>query len=578
MNNSKQTAKAQRRQENPWRLGVLAVNVFLVACTRGPQNPADLIITNAKVFTADSAGTTAEAVAITGNTITLVGNRADVEALKGDSTRVIDAAGATVSPGMNDAHVHFLSGSVALDQVDLLSAEKYEQVQEKIRAFAAAHPDRAWVRGFGWLYGAFPGGMPNRYQLDSLVPDRPAVMECYDFHTRWVNSKALELAGITRHTPDPPGGVIVRDPKTGEPTGALKETATALVDKVIPQLTPEEKLEAIRLGFAEAHRFGVTSVTDASTKPEELALFTQLDKAGQLGVRMYIAMELDSSFREPDAIRLDSVRAAHPDTPMLRMGAIKLYADGVIESHTAWMLAPYANKATRGLPNHSLESMRRVVGLMDQRGWQILVHAIGDAGIRMTLDAFAAAESTNAAPARGRRDRIEHIEAVSAADIARFGKLGVIASMQPFHANPNDNILNIWAANIGPERAGRAWAWKSIADGGAHLAFGTDWPIVSIDPRPGMHVALTRQTPAGKPPEGFVPSQRLPLETVLGTYTAGNAWAEFDDQRKGQLKAGMLADVVIWSADLFARPVEQVKDASVRMTILDGKIVYEATK
>lgn len=568
------TATTRRRNGFPSRRCAVAV-FFLLGCYK-PANPADLIITNARVFTADTAGTVAEAVAITGNLITLVGKRAEVEALKGDKTRVIDAAGATVSPGMNDAHVHFLQGSLALDQVDLLDAEQYPQVQEKIRAFAAAHPDRPWVRGFGWLYGAFPGGMPNRYQLDSLVSDRPAVMECYDFHTRWVNSKALELAGITRQTPDPPGGVIVRDPKTGEPTGALKETATALVDKVIPQLTTEEKLAAIRLGFAEAHRFGVTSVTDASTKPEELALFTQLDQAGQLGVRMYIAMEVDSSFWEADAIRLDSARQAHPDTPMLRMGAVKLYADGVIEAHTAWMLAPYANKATRGLPNHSPASMRRVVTMMDQRGWQILVHAIGDAGIRMTLDAFAAAESTNTAPARGRRDRIEHIEAVSAEDIARFGKLGVIASMQPFHANPNDNILNIWAANIGPERAGRAWAWKSIADGGAHLAFGTDWPIVSIDPRPGMHVALTRQTPAGKPPEGFVPGQRLPLETVLGSYTAGNAWAEFDDQRKGQLKAGMLADVVVWSADLFARPVEQVKDASVRMTILDGRVVYES--
>lgn len=570
------TAKTRRRKGFSSRLCVSAVCFW--GCSQQPANPADLVITNARLFTADSTNPTAEALAIRGNQIVLVGKRAEVEALKGDSTRVIDAAGATVTPGMNDAHVHFLQGSLALDEVDLLDAEQYGQVQQKIRKFAAAHPDRAWVRGHGWLYGAFPGGMPTRQQLDSLVPDRPAVMECYDFHTRWVNSKALELAGITKHTPDPPNGTIVRDPKTGEPTGALKEGAASLVDKVLPKPSLAEKLEALRLGFAEAHRYGITSVTDASTFRDELPLYDSLNRAGQLGVRMYIAMQIDSGFTEQDADRLDSLRQAHPDTPMLRMGAVKLYADGVIEAHTAWMLENYANKATRGRPDHTPASMNRIVAMMDRRGWQILIHAIGDAGIRMSLDAFAKADSANPAPARGRRDRIEHIEAVSAADIPRFGQLGVIASMQPFHANPNDNIFSVWAANIGPERASRAWAWKSILDDGAHLAVGTDWPVVGIDPRPGMHVALTRTTPAGKPVGGFVPTQRLPLETVLKTWTSGNAWAEYDEGRKGVLKAGMLADVVVWSTDLFAQPVDKVKDASVQVTILDGRVVYEVGK
>jgi predicted amidohydrolase YtcJ len=577
LKNKKHTATTPRRDVLPWRRCAVAV-FLLVGCTRAPSNPADILIVNAKAFTADSAATIAEAVAITGNRITRIGTRAEVEALKGDSTRVIDAHGATVTPGMNDAHVHFLQGSLALDEVDLLDAEQYGQVQQKIRAFAAAHHDRAWVRGHGWLYGAFPGGMPNRQQLDSLVPDRPAVMECYDFHTRWVNSKALELAGITRHTPDPPNGTIVRDPETGEPTGALKEAAASLIDKVLPKPTAAEKLQALRLGFAEAQRYGITSVTDASTFLDELGLFDSLNRAGQLGVRMYIALQVDSGFTEKDADRFDSLRTAHGDTPMLRMGAVKLYADGVIEAHTAWMLENYANKASRGRPDHTPASLNRIVAMMDRRGWQILIHAIGDAGIRMSLDALARADSANPAHARGRRNRIEHIEAVSAADIPRFGRLGVIASMQPFHANPNDNIFSVWAANIGPERASRAWNWKSILDGGARLAFGTDWPVVGIDPRPGMHVALTRQTPAGKPENGFVPSQRLPLRTVLQTFTAGNAWAEFDDQRKGVLKPGMLADLAVWSTDLFALPVDKVKDARVELTILDGKVVYEGKK
>jgi predicted amidohydrolase YtcJ len=561
------------------RRRLAAVGLLLgCGCSRGPTHPADLIIVNGRVFTADSNGAMAEALAIRGNQVAVVGSRAEVDATRGAKTRVIDAAGATVTPGMNDAHVHFLQGSLALAEVDLLEAEQYEEVQQKIREFAAAHRERGWVRGHGWLYGAFPGGLPTRQQLDSLVPDRPAVMECYDFHTRWVNSKALELAGITRHTPDPPNGTIVRDPRTGEPTGALKEAAAALIDKVLPKPTLEEKLAALRIGFAEAHRFGITSVTDASTSLDEFGQYDSLDRAGQLGVRMYIALQVDSGFTEKNADGLDSLRRAHPDTPMLRLGAVKLYADGVIEAHTAWMLENYANLPSRGRPDHTPASMNRIVAMMDRRGWQILIHAIGDAGIRMSLDALAAADSANPAPAGGRRHRIEHIEAVSAADIPRFGQLGVIASMQPFHASPNDNIFNVWAANIGPERASRGWAWKSIMDSGAHLAFGTDWPVVGIDPRPGMHVALTRQTPMGKPAQGFVPSQRLPVATVLKTYTAGNAWAEFDDQRKGVLRAGMLADVAVWSTDLLALPVDKVKDASVRMTILDGRVVFEATK
>jgi hypothetical protein len=219
--------------------------------------------------------------------------------------------------------------------------------------------------------------------------------------------------------------------------------------------------------------------------------------------------------------------------------------------------------------------MARIVKLMDARGWQIEIHAIGDAGIRMALDAFEQAAAQNPAPARGRRHRLEHIEDVSAADIPRFGSLGVIASMQPFHASPNQNVLDVWAVNVGPERAARAWAWKSIHDAGGHLAFGTDWPVVGIDPRPGMHTALTRQTMQGVPAGGFNPAERLPLSTVLETYTAGSAYAGFDEKRVGMLKVGMLADVVVWSGDLFARPVDQVKDAEVTMTIFDGRVVYE---
>ena len=547
-----------------------------LACHREPATPADLVVVNAHVFLGDSGGAFADAIALRGNQVMAVGTRADIDALRGTATRVVDAGGAAVTPGFNDAHVHFVEGSLSLDLVNLLDADSLAEVQRLVGDFAAAHPDAPWVLGLGWLYGSFPGGLPTKEQLDALVPDRPAAIDCYDGHTLWVNSKALALAGITRNTPNPPDGIIVRDPRTGEATGILKEGAQSLVQSLIPEPSREEKLAAMKRGMAEAHRYGVTSIQEAGVGDEDLALFDALNRSGDLRLRAYVALHASPRMTEHDADRLDSIRLQHPDTPMLRLGAVKLYADGVIEAHTASMLAPYANVATRGNPETTPADMARMVRTLDRRGWQIFIHAIGDAGIRIALDAYDSASTANPAPPQGRRHRIEHIEAVSAADIPRFGKLGVIASMQPFHASPNRNVLEIWAVNIGPERASRAWSWKSIHDAGGRLAFGTDWPVVGIDPRPGMHTALTRQTPAGLPAGGFVPSQRLPLNIVLQSYTSASAYAEFQETKKGTLQPGMLADLVVWDRDIFALPVDSVKDASVRLTVLNGKVVYEA--
>ena len=258
----------------------------------------------------------------------------------------------------------------------------------------------------------------------------------------------------------------------------------------------------------------------------------------------------------------------------LSIGAVKLYADGVIESHTAALLQPYANNPILGLPEYSQADLNRVVAMLDRHGYQIMVHAIGDGGIRMTLDAMELAAKENPALAQGRRHRLEHLESISREDIPRFGQLGIIASMQPFHANPNSNIFNVWAVNLGPERASRAWSWKSIQDAGGRLAFGTDWPVVGLDPRAGLHTAMTRQTLDGVPAGGFGPEQRLSLSEALRAYTSGSAFAEFAEQKKGRLQSGMLADLVVWDRDIFAVPVSQVKDAHVVKTIYDGKVVF----
>jgi predicted amidohydrolase YtcJ len=551
------------------------VVIGAIGCAPRPKAaPADLIVVNGAVYPGNGARL-AEAVAIAGNTVLRVGTTAEIQGLQASHTQVIDARKGTVMAGFNDSHVHFLGGGQSLDRVNLFDAGDLAAVQAKIRAFAAAHPDRPWVLGRGWLYGSFPGGLPTKAQLDAVVSDRPALMVCYDGHTSWANSQALALAGINKGTPNPKNGVIVRDPKTGEATGALKEEAQDLVRKVMPVSSRADKLTALRRAVGEAQRLGVTSVQDAGVEPEEFELFAELARRNELGVRVYAALSAPPGFTEDRARQYDELLRKHPDTPRLKTGAVKLYADGVIEAHTAAMLEPYANRDSKGIPNYTVDDLDRIVKLMDARGWQLFVHAIGDAGIRVTLDAYERAAQANPTPARGRRHRIEHIEAVSAADIARFAKLGIIASMQPFHANPIPNVLEVWAANIGPERAGRAWAWKSILDSGGRLTLGTDWPVVDLDPRQGLHTALTRRTLEGKPEGGFGPEQRLPLPTVLDAWTAGAAYASFEEARKGTLVAGMLADIVVLSKDVFKEPVEKVRDFEVVTTIFDGKVVYE---
>jgi predicted amidohydrolase YtcJ len=388
-----------------------------------------------------------------------------------------------------------------------------------------------------------------------------------------VNSRALALAGITRETADPAEGVIVRDPANREPTGVLKEGAQELVNAIIPVPTRDEKLAALKAAVRVALALGVTSMQEAGADEEMLDLLETLRARGELEPRIYLALAGQPKMTERDVDAFDALKARFPK---LDIGAVKLFADGVIESHTAAMLEPYSNQNTRGLPEFEAADLNRVVAMLDRRGWQVMIHAIGDAGIRMSLDAFEHAAAANPPPTRGRRHRLEHIEDVSAADIARFGKLGVIASMQPYHATPNGNLLDIWAVNIGPERVSRAWNWKSIRDAGGRLAFGTDFPVVGIDPRPGLHTALTRQTPQGLPPEGFVPQQRLPLDVALRAYTEGSAYAQFADKSKGTIAAGQLADLVVWDRDLFASPLDKVKDAAVLTTILDGQIVYDS--
>jgi predicted amidohydrolase YtcJ len=544
---------------------------------QGGSTPADLIILNGKVYPGNG-GAFQQALAVRGNRIVAVGTREEIASLQGTTTEVLDARGAAVVPGFNDVHTHILSGGLEMDNVNLQGAQTVEEMQTRIRAFAAAHPDMAWIRGRGWGYGPFPDGMPTREQLDAAVADRPVVMRCFDGHSLWVNSKALAAAGITKDTRDPPNGSIVRA-ADGQPAGLLKESpAMALMNTALPKPTRDEQRRALKAAIAEALKFGVTSVTDAAGSPEELEVFDEARRAGDLSARVYYSLLVTPGFTDRDADRFDAVWKSHPDTPLLKTGVIKMFMDGVIETNTAVMLAPYANVATTGVPNYTREEFDRIVSALDRRGWQIMVHGLGDGAVRMVLDGFERAAAVNRPPARGRRHRVEHIETIDLADIPRFGTLGVIASMHPgggfTPANPPAStgtpafMLGAWGRNIGPERAARGGMWKSITAAGGRVVFGSDWPVASLD-------AMSRITSiVHRPPRPGGTDQRLLMTEAVDDYTSGPAFASFDEKEKGTLAPGMLADIVVLATDVFSRPPASRADVAVDTTIFDGKVVY----
>jgi predicted amidohydrolase YtcJ len=348
----------------------------------------------------------------------------------------------------------------------------------------------------------------------------------------------------------------------------------ALMSKVAPQPTEEDRLAAISAAIDEAHRLGITSVQDAGGPAGDLELYDRLRRRNQLTLRIYQALRADASLTQAGVEELEQIRTRFADDPLLKTGAVKLVADGVIEAHTAAMLEPYANRAVKGDARFTPEQMTAIVGMLDRRGWQVMTHAIGDSAVRMTLDAYAAAARSNPLPPRGRRHRIEHIETVDPADIPRFGALGVIASFQPVHATPSPTPGDVWSTNIGDARAARGWLWNSIAKAKGPLAFGSDWPVMTFDPKMGLHVAVTRTTTEGLPKGGWIPTERLPLRRAIQVYTRDGAWASFDEQRKGTLTRDMLADIVVLTDDIFSAPPARLTTTEVAVTIADGKVVY----
>jgi predicted amidohydrolase YtcJ len=538
--------------------------------------PADTLVVHGRVYTLNPNQPWAEAVAIREGKIVRVGSTYEVAKLRGESSRVIDAQNRLVLPGFVDCHIHFMEGSLSLGRVNLEGAKGPAEIQQRLRDYAGKHPGDGWILGRGWDYAMFgAAALPDKKYIDELFPDRPAFLEGYDGHTYWADSKALALAGITKETKDPANGVIVRDPQTGEPTGALKESAAELIRKVLPEVGRGERVSALRAGIAWANQNGLTRVHSAGGDFEQLDLYDEIRQHGDLTLRFYIAYFQDPpEMRQQDLAAMDMAYAKYHDD-WIDTNATKFMVDGVIESHTAAMLEPYSDDPSKkGKLFWDVEKYRAAVVELDRRGRQMFTHAIGDLGIRTALDAYENAARQN--HTRDRRSRVEHIEDASEADIGRFGKLGVIASMQPLHSDPVENLLKVWARNVGPQRVDRAWAWKRIEDRGGKLAFGSDWPVVTLNPWEGLETAVTRQTSEGQPQGGFIPSEKLTLAEAVDAYTLGAAFAGRREKTEGSLEVGKAGDLIITSQNIFQIDPHQIGKTKVLTTIVSGKVVYQA--
>jgi len=478
----------------------------------------------------------ATAVACSEERIAAIGSDAEIRAHINKDARVIDARGGTIMPAFNDAHVHFLMGSRSLSELDLFGVTGQADLEKRITDYVRGRAD-GWVVGRGWFYSAFAGGMPTVELLDRLIPDRPAYLESFDAHTGWANSTALAIAGVADR-------------------GVLKEAAMYTVTRHIPPRTAEEELNALRAGMKMAASRGVASVQEAGDGWDQLRFWDALRDAGDLTLRVRLAFDMTPSVDEIEwRRRLDAyeeVARARASDIWIKSGIVKAFADGVVESKTASMLDPYEGDADdRGAPLWPGDQLARHALIASERGWQVQVHAIGDAAIRQALDAFQAT-------ARAGRHRVEHIECPDPADVGRFAQLDVIASMQPQHAAPV--MTEVWHRHLGPTRASRGWPWKKILESGGRLAFGTDWPVVPLDPFASL----------------FEATKTLSLEEAVAGWTSGAAYAEHAETTKGALREGMLADIAMLDRDISSAQPDEIAQIKVEATAVGGRLVYEA--
>ena len=539
--------------------------LVITSCTGAsmPSAPVTLAVVNARAWTGDSRRPWADAIAVAGDRIVLVGSSAEVRKLAPPSATVIDANGMMLVPGFIDSHIHFIDGGFGLAAVQLRDARTPSEFIARIKAFAASAPPGTWITEGNWDHELWGGELPRRDWIDSITPTIPVWVQRLDGHMGLANSAALRAAGITGATPEVDGGTIVRDP-SGEPTGILKDNATALIARVTPPPTNEQVDRALDAAMRFVAEQGVTSIHHMGTW-SELAAFERAHEAGRLRTRIYAAVPL------PTWERLrDTVAARGKGDVWLKRGMLKAYVDGSLGSHTAAFFEPFTDAPSdRGLLVNTPDDLYAWVSAADRAGLHVAVHAIGDRAINLILGIFERVARENGE--RDRRFRVEHAQHIAPADIPRFATLGVIPSMQPYHAIDDGR----WADKvIGPERARTTYAFRSLRDAHARLAFGSDWYVAPPTPLEGIYAAVTRRTIDEKQPGGWVPEQKITVDDALRGYTSGAAYAEFAEGEKGSLGGGKLADFVLIDRDLTRIAPETIRDARVMMTVVGGRVIF----
>ena len=558
----------------------LPVLAALAALACGPREPAarrsaeaaDLVLRNGVVYTVDAARSWARAVAVRGGRIVHVGQRVPRE-LIGPKTEVVDLAGGMLLPGFQDGHVHLLLGGVELGECTLFTLATAKAVEDSVVACAAARPE-GWLRGVGWELTAFPDANPSKAVLDRIAPDRPALLEAADGHSAWANSRALELAGITRDTPDPPDGRIERDPRTREPTGTLRERAIELVSRLLPERTEAELAAGLDRALRLAAERGITALMEASASERDLRAYAAADRAGRLTARVVVAVdaEPDSSGIRGVVRRLGEWRTRHA-TPRVRPTAAKLFQDGVIESRTAALLAPYLDRgADAGEPRYPQPVLDSLVVALDSAGWQVHVHAIGDRAIRMALDAVERSRSEDGP--RDSRHTITHLQLIDPADLPRFRALGVIANFEPYWANGDEYLTRLAEPALGPARSRWLYPIASLVRQGAVVSGGSDWSVSSLAPLDGIHVAVNHRAPGAPSRTPWRPEEVVDLPTAIAMYTINAAFQHHRERETGSIELGKLADLVVLERNLFDVPPAEVHRVRVMRTLLEGRTVY----
>lgn len=540
--------------------------LLLASCSEGPEAPADTILRDGVVWTGTEGRPEARALAVRDGRVVAVGSDDEVARLEGPDTRIVELDGAFVVPGFIDAHTHFISGGFQLSSVDLRDAATPDEFARRVSDFARTVEPGSWITGGDWDHERWGGELPRKEWVDSLTPDHPVFVSRLDGHMALANSLALEAGGVTAATEDPPGGTIVRG-EGGEPAGVLKDAAMGLVSRAVPERSTDELDRALDAAADHAVSLGVTQVHDMGSW-RDLETYRRARDEGRLPLRVYSVVPLESWER----LR-DFVRAEGSGDERLWWGGLKGFVDGSLGSTTAWFYEPYVDEPeTRGLLTTDTARLRSWVKEADGAGLHVMVHAIGDRANDWLLDVFRGAARENGE--RDRRFRIEHAQHLGSGAFARFREQGVIASMQPYHAIDDGR----WAENrIGPERIRTTYAFRSLLDAGATLAFGSDWTVAPLDPLLGIYAAVTRRTTDGANVDGWVPEEKIAVEEALRAYTVEAARSVFREDDLGTLEEGKAADLVVLSENLLRIDPGAIPDVRVEMTMVDGEIVHGAT-